>query len=421
MAREWKTTLLAAALVVPAAAAHAQEPSETSLGALVSEALARNPEIQALGRRIAARQARVPQAGALPDPMAMYGVMNEGRPIPFETLGQAGFSEVYLGISQEIPFPGKRGLREQVAREEVAVEELALEAARRKLGAQLAEAFYDLYAVEAASAVIEQHRALLQQLADAATTRFSVGASTQHDVLNAQVELSRILERASSLAERRFTQGAQLASFSYRPAEVSVRWDAAPEPTPLPELAEAVARAMESPAVRHKQAGVRQAEQKLALARRERLPDLGLNVTYHNRGGLDPYYTYGGTITLPVFKGRKQNKAIEEAAEELEAARRELDAARNQARYEVTAAFRMAEAAGRLLQLYRDAILKQSRLGLDSAIAQYRVGKIDFLTMLTSWRQVLDAEVSYHEQLAAHEKAVARIALHVSGLVSYLP
>ena len=197
-------------MMVAMTAAWAQEVpgGEMALPALVREALDRNPEIQMVGRRVEARRARVPQAGALPDPMVMYGVMNEGNPLPFQTLGKADFSEVYIGVSQDIPFPGKRGLRERVARAEVSVEELALEATRRRIAAQVAAAFYELYAVQAAADVVEQNRALLEQLTSVASTRFSVGEGTQHDVLNAQVELSQILERASMLAQRRLTQGA---------------------------------------------------------------------------------------------------------------------------------------------------------------------------------------------------------------------
>lgn len=404
-------SVVIAVAIVGTAVAGAQDSDalRTSLAGLVSEALERNPEIQMVGRRVEARRARVPQAGALPDPMAMSGV--------------AGFShEVYAGISQDIPFPGKRGLREQVAREEVTIEELALAATRRRVAAQVAEAFYDLYAVEAAASILDQQRKMLEQLTEAASARFSVGMATQHDVFSAQLELSQILERTSTLVERRLTQGALLATLTYRPRDVSVNVAAVPAPTPLPPLEELLARAAAgSPTVRQKDAAVRYAERRLALARRERLPDLGVNFTYHNRGGLDPYWSYGGTVTLPIYAGRKQRKAIDEAAAEVEAARRDADAARNQVRYEVTAAYRMAEVAERLLQLYQEGILKQARLALDSAAAQYRVGKVDFLTMVTSWRRVLDAEISYHEQLAAHEKAVARAAAHVDGLVSYQP
>ena len=420
------STVILSTMAVQAAGVSAEDVvgAEMSLPALVREALDRNPEVQIAGRRVEARRARVPQAGALPDPMALYGVINEGSPIPFESFGKADFSEVYVGVSQDIPFPGKRGLREQVAREDVSVEELALQATRRRIASEVAEAFYELYAVQAATEVLEQNRSLLEELTKVASTRFSVGEGTQYDVLNAQVELSQVLERASMLTERRLTQGEVLAALVFTPQAVIPEARSVLTPTPLPGLEELLGRGLlASPTVRQKEAAVRQAQRRLALARREKLPDLGFSFVYHNRDGhfFRPYYSYGGTVTLPIFSGRKQGKAVEEAAAELAAAEREADAARNQVRYEVTASYRSAENADRLLQLYREGILKQARLALDSAVAQYRVGKVDFLTLVTSWRRVLDTEVNVQEQLAAHEKAVARIAMHVDGLVLYQP
>jgi hypothetical protein len=41
------------------------------------------------------------------------------------------------------------------------------------------------------------------------------------------------------------------------------------------------------------------------------------------------------------------------------------------------------------------------------------VGKAAFLTLVTSWRRLLDNELTYHEQMAEHEKAMARLSIHV--------
>jgi outer membrane protein TolC len=94
-------------------------------------------------------------------------------------------------------------------------------------------------------------------------------------------------------------------------------------------------------------------------------------------------------------------------------ARSGSDQARAEVRYAVNEAYEMASAAERLLRLYDEGILKQARLSLDSALAQYRVGKVDFLTLITSWRRLLDYDLTYREQLAAHEKALLRLAVHV--------
>lgn len=406
-------------LLLLASQAAAEEPrsAELSLPELVREALERNPDVQMAQRMVEARRARVPQAGALPDPMLMYGVLNEGRPLPFQTLGSADFSEAYVGISQDIPYPGKRGLREKVAREEASAAEWAYEATRRRVVSEVDQAYYDLYAVHAALSILERNLQLLDQLAKVARTRYSVGQATQQDVLDAEVELSRLEERRSLLLQRRGIVEALLARLLYRTDPVPLGRPGSVVKTALEaSLEQVLTRAEEeSPFLRERERFVVQGERRVDLARREKLPDLGVNFAYHNRGELDPYWTFGGTLTLPIYAGRKQKKAIEEAAADLGGARSSLDATRAQVRYEVTDAYLMASTADRLLRLYDEGILKQARLSLDSAIAQYQVGKVDFLTLVTSWRRLLDYDLTYHEQLAEHEKALARLAIHVSA------
>src|SRR5258708_9781787 len=183
--------LLSAIVLVGASSAlSAQESptSDVSDDAFVREALERNPQIQMARRLVAAKRARVPQAGALPDPMLMYGVVNEGSPVPFESLGQRDFSEVYVGFSQDIPFPGKRGLREKVAGEEASAAEWAYETVRRRVTSELAQAYFDLYAVHAGLSIVEQNFQLLDQLVEVARARYSEGSPTHQDRLQSASE-----------------------------------------------------------------------------------------------------------------------------------------------------------------------------------------------------------------------------------------
>ena len=390
--------------------------SEIHLPDLVREALERNPEVQMAARVVEAKHAHIPQAGALPDPVLMYGVENEGRPVPFETLGTNGFSDVYVGITQEIPFHGKRGLREKVAGEEASAEEWAYERIRRRVAVQVAEAYYDLYATHAALGIVDESLKLLDQLTKVARARLAVGQASQQDVLDAEVELSRLEERKSTLERRRATTEAALQRLLLRTATATLGRPAPVLETPLAAtLDELLARAeAESPVVHEAETRTSKAERTVDLARKERLPDFGVKLAYYNRAGLDPWYSFGGTLSLPIYAGRKQKQAILEANADLGAARSAREAAVSEVRFEVTESYFMASTADRLLRLYDEGILKQARLSLDSAIAQYQVGKVDFLTLVSSWRRLLDYNLAYHEQLAEHEKALARLAVHVS-------
>ncbi|HSB61717.1 MAG TPA: TolC family protein [Vicinamibacteria bacterium] len=403
-----------ALLAVSPLARAQEEPLGLSLPALVREAVEHNPEVQMAARLLEARRARVPQAAALPDPMLIYGVMNEGRPVPLETLGEAGFSEVYLGVSQELPFPGKRRLRREAAGEEAEAAEWALEGVRRRVAADVAEAYYDLYAVHAGLDVVGESMRLLERLIGAAHARLSVGRTSQQDVLDAEVELSRLEERRTELARRRAVLEARLRSLLDRGNGPPFGRPPAITQTPIPGPLDELLRQAEeqSPALRESARRVAQGERLVDLARRDHKPDFSVNFTYHNRGGLDPWYSFGGTLTIPNVHGR-QKRALEEAVASLGGARGGADQARAEVRYAVTESYQMAATAERLLRLYGEGILMQSRLSLDSAQAQYQVGKIEFVTLITSWRRLLEYELTYQEQLAAHEKALARLAVHL--------
>ncbi len=401
-------------LLAASAQAPAQEAEGLSLPDLVREALDHNPEIQTAARTLEAKRARVPQAAALPDPMLMYGVINEGRPVPFQTLGERDFSEAYVGVSQDLPFPGKRRLRKEAAQEEVEAAQSAYQGARRRVAAEVAEAYYDLYATHAGLDLVEESARLLDELIKVAHTRLSVGQTSQQDVLDAEVEMSRLEERRTELAARRAILEERLRSLLYRRTPEPLGRPVPVTPTPVPGPLDELLRQAEeqSPAITEKARMVAQAERLADLAKRDRKPDFSVNFTYHNRRRLDPMYSFGGTLTLPNLHGR-QGHVVEEAVASLGGARSGVDMTRADTRYAVTEAYQTASSAGRLLRLYDEGILKQARLSLDSALAQYRVGKTEFLTLITSWRRLLDYDLTYQEQLAAHEKALARLAVHV--------
>ncbi|HZF41354.1 MAG TPA: TolC family protein, partial [Blastocatellia bacterium] len=160
-------------------------PTQLTLDWLIQEALSRNPEIRAEMREVDARRARVPQAGALPDPIVTFGQSNEGNIVPFTTLGKFDFSEVYLGFTQEFPLFGKRGLREQVASSEADAQWWEYDFARRQVIANLKAAYYDLHYSHKAMEIVEKNIGLMESYAKIAEALYKVGKGNQADVLRA--------------------------------------------------------------------------------------------------------------------------------------------------------------------------------------------------------------------------------------------
>src|SRR3954467_9455030 len=93
------------------ASANAQTLTPVRLDDLVTEALAKNPDIVAAQRRYDAARQRPAQESSLPHPMLSAGYNSSGNPLPGAGLGTEPTANIGLMVSQELPYPGKRSLR----------------------------------------------------------------------------------------------------------------------------------------------------------------------------------------------------------------------------------------------------------------------------------------------------------------------
>ncbi len=62
-------------------------------------------------------------------------------------------------------------------------------------------------------------------------------------------------------------------------------------------------------------------------------------------------------------------------------------------------------------RLYQTTILPQARLAVESALAAYRVNRVDFLTLLDNQMTVFNYETSRVSALSGYNKALAEIDL----------
>jgi len=69
----------------------------------------------------------------------------------------------------------------------------------------------------------------------------------------------------------------------------------------------------------------------------------------------------------------------------------------------------MAKTAERLLAMYEQGVIPQAAASLESALAGYEVGKVDFLTVINNLTTLLNFETEYYKELSNHEKALARL------------
>jgi outer membrane protein TolC len=147
----------------------------------------------------------------------------------------------------------------------------------------------------------------------------------------------------------------------------------------------------------------------LDLARQQYLPDFAVNVGYQNRGRLEGMWQVMVGATIPLYFRTKQDYGVREAVSGLSEAEHGLQAVRQTLFFEIQDLFLMAQTSGKLLELIGAGTLPQARLTLESALASYAVGRVDFLTLLTNLMNVLTQELQYAQELTNFEKALANL------------
>jgi outer membrane protein TolC len=145
------------------------------------------------------------------------------------------------------------------------------------------------------------------------------------------------------------------------------------------------------------------------LAEKELYPDFTVKLNYQNRPGMPDMYGVSVGVNLPIFAGQKQRPAIAEAAAGKATEEKRLQYAITLLLYRVKEKHLAVTTAERLISLYGTTIIPQSSLSLESAIAGYEVGKVDFLTLIDNLMTLLNYQLSYYEQVSNAERAIAQL------------
>ena len=396
--------------VLTAASASGQTPSRLALADAVTEALAKNPEIAAAQKRYDAARQRPAQERSLPDPMVSAGYNASGNPLPGAGLGTEPTANIGFMVSQELPYPGKLALRSSIASREADAEFQQIEAARLSVTARVKQAYYRLAYTHAVTEVLTRNRQLLDTLLKVSENRYTVGEAAQQDVIKAQTQISILDLQLERVRQERATREGALNALLARPAASPLgtpdELQLTPLDAPLDSLL-AAARA-NAPMLRRDQIMIDRSQLAVDAARKEYKPDFAVSGGYYYMGAMPPMYEVRFDVTVPLRRARRA-AAVAEQLNTAEQARSTYDSTRLGLQGRIQEDFEMASTSIRLARLYRDTVLPQARLALESSLASYQTGRIDFLSVVTNFGTVLEYEMSYFEELASYHTAVSRL------------
>jgi outer membrane protein, heavy metal efflux system len=380
------------------------------LSALIEEAQRNNPEIQAMTHSYQAAGEISKAAGALPNTQVMVQHLSVGSPRPFAGYTNSDFAYIGLGAAQEIPWPGKRKLRQDAAGLQAGAMHAQAEAVSRNVVEQLKIAYFKLAYLQETLNILLRDDKLLSDMEQIAESRYRVGQGNQQEVLKAQLQHTRILQEINMHHRDVAGQQVMLKRLLGRSQDSP---DVVTEPLrerllpPQPsELVQQIGE--KNPDIAARKASAARADKLVELSRKEFRPDLGVQYMYQNTDRrFRDYYMATFTVTLPN-RGRRRAE-LAQALEEQKAATASVDAETQRRLAEVEEQYQIAKLSTDQLKIYREGLMPQAQATFQSAMAAYQSNRQDFETLLSSFRDVLDIDEQYQKELSEHESALARL------------
>lgn len=415
-----RTLALLMLLSLLSAMARAEEvtlPVE-ELARLVDTALANNPELKSSQARWQMFANKARQASSLEDPMLMFKLQNMmvREPLVFNKDPQ---SAKVIGISQQLPFWGKRALKQEIAEYEGESYRWATEERKLELARMVKETYYQLWAVDKSLEVIDKNLRIMEDFVTIAESKYSVGQGVQQDIYKAGLEKSKMLDMQITLRQQRKSLEATLNYLLYRPGNTPVGKIA---DFVLPQVTLSAEQLNETalekrPQIKSLASLTSKGQATHRLAQKEFYPDFNLSAEYMFREAAmgdpgDDMFTVGVTFNLPFQRVRRQ-AMLAESTSETSMATEELNGLKNTIAYTVGDTLAQMDRRRKLVELYRGGIIPQAEQSLESAVISYRVNKVDFLSLLDGRlnlfnyeRELYESQAEYMMKLAQLEAAV---------------
>ena len=411
----FRAALLPLLLLTSSAALGAgEEAPEAEFRELVTEALRNNPDLQVARRELDAAQSRVSPAGALDDPMLEAGVVN--LPVQSLSFRTEDMTMKMIGLTQRLPYPGKRALRRDLAGKEAEAAGNNYQEAANRVTRDVKIAYFDLSSVDESVRLVEKNKRILEQFFSIVEARYAVGQGSQADVLKARTQLSRMMDELIKLGRERPMIEAELNRALGRvsaPAAVTTQHPRAREVALRLEDLRDLART-HRPQLLAQQSMVERNAKALDLARQDYYPDFDVRLSYGQRDNnmdmrREDMVSLTVAINLPIWRESKRGPRVAEAEAMRDQAGRMFDARVNEINAMLRQQVASAEQTLKSARLYETGILPQARLTVEASLAAYRVNRVDFFTLLDNQMTVLNYEIAYVASLTSHNKALAEI------------
>lgn len=361
---------------------------------LLTYAREHHPELVAMRLEAEAAAARIEPAGALPDPMFGIELRDFATPDAGPNLLPSRVGSTRYTVTQSLPWFGKRELKRDIAAADANAALRRADAVWADLAWQIKQTFAQHYQHQTRLRYGRENLDLVERLEKIALARYTAGLAPQQDVIRAQTERTALTGELAELEGEDAQITARLRSLLGDGGRIKLSLPERLRQSPSDGSLDGVAlkaRLLErNPRLALEAARITAAEKSRALAYKNRYPDVGVGLAAIQSRDRVSGWDLMFEINIPLQQDSRRAQE-REAERMLEAAWSRQLATSNQLLAELDENLAAWHAARRVEALVSSRLLPQAELTLQSALAGYETGKVDFATVLDAQRQLRKA------------------------------
>ena len=387
--------------------------SGLSLGAAEELALEADPGVRSVEARKLALEEMAVAAEQLPDPMLKLGLVS----LPTDTfnLEQEAMTQAQVGLVQKFPRGKSRSLRSTQTYLKSEVLDEAVQDKELQIRLAVREQFLEVLKQQELARINAEAISAFSDVADITKEYYGTGRVHQHDVLQASVELAKVEDRATRIAQDEEQARTRLSIWigdaAYR--NFNTAW---PQFN-LRMSADAVKNdLLNHPRIRALQKDISAADTGVELAKQSYKPGVALDLTYGGRGGKNPdgssrtdLLSLIVVMDVPLFTKNRQDKVVAARVAESSAVSYMRDDILRRMRSEVEFHIATHDRQQERIDLFENTLLPEAEFSSQASLEAYQSSIEDLTTLLRTRITEFDLQLEYARLQAELLKTRARL------------
>lgn len=356
-----------------------------------NSALEHNPKLQAMVKETEMMKNRVQWSTSLDDPKLKFGINN--LPIGSYSFSKEDMTSKEIGISQMIPV-GKLGIKKTIAEKEYEKSLLKLKKEKVEMLHELRMNIYELIYTRSSIGIIEEIKKQIKTVIEREVAASKTGAGTIANVIKTNIEYNMAEEELINLVQSERELSRKINYLAGAEADIDLK------DLPLPDFLSIPADDIKNeilasnPELKIIKLDSEISMEEVNLKRMDYIPDLEFGISYMQRdngNGMKRDDMLSGmvSINVPVWFWKKNMPMVDEMKSKNTASESLYRDKSNDLSARTDIIISRISKWHDLYKLYNDKLIPETGLALETNLARYKTGSVEFMPVVDNIRMLL--------------------------------